>query len=89
MIPTQFYLLDGYRSGDYQDAVSLSLCVCIQTLAKSYRKKIEEELDSTCKEVLDLLDKYLVNAAVDRRKESANDAESAVFYLKMKGDYYR
>jgi len=60
-----------------------------ETLAKSYRKKIEGELDSTCKEVLDLLDKYLVNAAVDRRKESANDAESAVFYLKMKGDYYR
>jgi len=60
-----------------------------ETLAKNYRKKIEDELHSTCKEVLDLLDTYLVQKAIDRSTESANDAESAVFYLKMKGDYYR
>merc|ERR1712168_144824 len=60
-----------------------------ETLAKEYRKKIEGELDSFCREVLDLLDKYLVAKAIDRSKESDSDAESAVFYLKMKGDYYR
>jgi len=60
-----------------------------ETLAKEYRKKIEGELDSVCREVLDLLDKYLVTKAIDRSKESDSDAESAVFYLKMKGDYYR
>jgi len=60
-----------------------------ETLAKEYRKKIEGELDSVCREVLDLLDKYLVTKAIERSKESDSDAESAVFYLKMKGDYYR
>lgn len=60
-----------------------------ETLAREYRKKIECELDEVCREVLELLDQYLVTKAVDRSKESATDAESAVFYLKMKGDYYR
>jgi len=60
-------------------------------LAKHYRETIEKELTEVCKEVLDLLDKYLVQKATERVKESkaAADAESAVFYLKMKGDYYR
>merc|ERR1712119_25637 len=57
-----------------------------ETLAKEYRKKIENELDDVCKEVLDLLEKYLVNSAIDRAGESPAFAESAVFYLKMKGD---
>jgi hypothetical protein len=50
-------------------------------LAKSYREKIEKELQQICKEVLELLDKHLIPNA------SAN--ESKVFYRKMKGDYYR
>jgi len=60
-----------------------------ETLAKEYRKKIETELDDVCREVLDLLDKFLVEKAVDSAGESDAAAESAVFYLKMKGDYYR
>lgn len=60
-----------------------------ETLAKEYRKKIEKELDDVCREVLDLLDKFLVEKAVDSAGESDAAAESAVFYLKMKGDYYR
>lgn len=51
-------------------------------LIREYRKKIEEELKSTCEEVLKLLDEHLIPA-------SQKDAESHVFYLKMKGDYYR
>ena len=34
-----------------------------------------------CQEVLNLLDQHLI--------KNASDAESKVFYLKMKGDYYR
>merc|ERR1711962_158152 len=41
-----------------------------ETLAKEYRKKIECELDDVCKEVLDLLEKYSVNSAIDRAGES-------------------
>jgi len=52
-----------------------------QEMAKRYRAKIEEELMKICNEVLVLLTDFLV-------PKSAN-AESKVFYLKMKGDYYR
>jgi len=60
-----------------------------EELAREYRKKIEVELHEVCNEVLDLLDKYLVNKAIDAAEESATSAESAVFFLKMKGDYFR
>ncbi|XP_039977410.1 14-3-3 protein zeta/delta-like [Xiphias gladius] len=49
--------------------------------AKEYKEKIEKELNDICKEVLDLLDKHLI--------PNATPADSKVFYLKMKGDYYR
>jgi len=52
-----------------------------QTAAKEYREKIEKELNDICQDVLDLLDNYLI--------PRASTAESKVFYLKMKGDYYR
>ncbi|XP_004073849.1 14-3-3 protein beta/alpha-B [Oryzias latipes] len=50
-------------------------------LAKDYREKIETELNDICKDVLDLLDKYLI--------PNTTSPDSKVFYLKMKGDYYR
>uniref|UniRef100_A0AAQ5YGA7 14-3-3 domain-containing protein n=1 Tax=Amphiprion ocellaris TaxID=80972 RepID=A0AAQ5YGA7_AMPOC len=52
-----------------------------QQMACEYRKKIETELEDICKDVLGLLDKYLI--------PNASQAESKVFYLKMKGDYFR
>lgn len=52
-----------------------------QAMAKEYREKVEKELDDICQDVLGLLDKHLV--------PKASPAESKVFYLKMKGDYYR
>jgi len=52
-----------------------------QEMAKEYRVKVENELKEICNDVLGLLDKYLV--------PKASNAESKVFYLKMKGDYYR
>jgi len=52
-----------------------------QQMAKEYREKVEKELREICDDVLSLLDKYLI--------PKASNAESKVFYLKMKGDYYR
>lgn len=52
-----------------------------QSMAREYREKIEKELSEVCRDVLDLLDSHLV--------PKASNAESKVFYLKMKGDYYR
>jgi len=50
-------------------------------LARSFRLKIEEELNSRCQEVLDLITSILTN--------KSNDNESKVFFLKMQGDYCR
>merc|ERR1711881_741758 len=52
-----------------------------QQMAKEYREKVEGELRDICKDVLGLLDQYLI--------PKASNAESKVFYLKMKGDYFR
>lgn len=52
-------------------------------LMKTYRKQIEHELDSICKEVIDLLKDHLIPNVKDKKDESE------VFYLKMAGDYYR
>jgi len=50
-------------------------------LAKTYRQKVEVELQSICDKILSLLDKYLI--------PSSQSGESKVFYHKMKGDYFR
>ncbi|KAM9829519.1 14-3-3 protein beta/alpha-1 [Syngnathus acus] len=50
-------------------------------MAREYREKIESELQEICHDVLGLLDKYLI--------VNAGSSEGKVFYLKMKGDYYR
>ncbi|KAJ8480548.1 hypothetical protein OPV22_024275 [Ensete ventricosum] len=47
---------------------------------RGYRGRIESELASICGGILRLLDSRLIPAAA---------ADSKVFYLKMKGDYYR
>merc|ERR1712096_146514 len=52
-----------------------------QQMAKEYREKVESELREICNDVLGLLDKFLI--------PKASNAESKVFYLKMKGDYFR
>jgi len=52
-----------------------------QQMAKEYREKVEKELRDICTDVLALLDNFLI--------AKASNAESKVFYLKMKGDYFR
>lgn len=48
---------------------------------QDYRKKLEDELTSTCENILNSIDKFLL--------PKAQDAEAKVFYYKMKGDYNR
>ena len=45
------------------------------------KKNIEKELNDICDEVQMIIDKYLV--------PNATDSETKVFFLKLKGDYYR
>jgi len=49
--------------------------------ALEYRNKVEKELQDICNVVLGLLDKHLI--------PKSTSGESKVFYLKMKGDYFR
>lgn len=51
------------------------------SITKDYRGKIETELNQISDGILKLLDSHLI--------PTASLAESKVFYLKMKGDYYR
>ncbi len=51
------------------------------SLLRAYKTKIEEEVEKICNEVTGLLDKYLI--------PKASTPETEVFYLKMKGDYFR
>ena len=50
-------------------------------MATNLQKKIEEELSTLCKDVLDLLDNHLL--------ANSTSEESKVFFNKMKGDYHR
>jgi 14-3-3 protein epsilon len=52
------------------------------TKVRSYRGKVEKELNDICDNILEVLEKNLIPAAKDH-------AESKVFYYKMKGDYHR
>jgi len=72
-------------------------------IVNEYKEKIEKELEETCTEVLSLLDDHLItkinlkiretiplnDANGEKNKAMENAVESKVFYLKMKGDYYR
>ena len=48
---------------------------------RSYKAKVESELNKYCNEILSLIDSQLI--------VKASNAEAKVFYHKMKGDYYR
>lgn len=51
-------------------------------IVKLYLKQVEGELESLCKDALDLLQNSLL-------KNNTEENEARVFYLKMAGDYYR
>jgi len=54
-----------------------------EELLGKYKKLVEEELESICKQVLSLLTDHLC------KNVKGNGDETEVFYLKMCGDYYR
>ncbi|XP_049917432.1 14-3-3 protein beta/alpha-like [Epinephelus moara] len=62
-------------------SVGLKSCEKKQDIVKEYKAEVEKELQEICNNVLKLLDNYLI--------VNAKNPESKVFYLKMKGDYYR
>jgi len=51
-------------------------------LLADYRKQVEKELDTKCKDALDLLENHLL-------KKHTSNHPNQVSYLKMAGDYYR
>jgi len=53
-----------------------------EELVLDYKRRVEAELGTICKEVLNLLEEKL-------NKSPNRTSESSVFYLKMIGDYYR
>ena len=59
-------------------------------LLQDYRIKVEGELEKICNDVIGLLDKSLIPTSKERSGDDEQTAkEGRVFYLKMKGDYYR
>ncbi|KAK2969498.1 hypothetical protein RJ640_017338, partial [Escallonia rubra] len=48
---------------------------------RTYRESVEAELSTICSDIMAVIDKHLI--------PSASAGESAVFFYKMKGDYYR
>ena len=48
---------------------------------KEIKENIERELNEICSEIQNIIDKYLV--------PNASEPENKVFYLKLKGDYFR
>jgi len=50
-------------------------------LIRDFKRKIKEEIDQLCNDVLNLINTSIL--------KSCHSAESKVFFLKMKGDYYR
>jgi len=53
----------------------------------AYRKKVEDELDTVCDEILTIIKENLIPQAEQMKGEER--AESSVFYYKMSGDYHR
>jgi len=63
-------------------------------LVQNYKKRVENELEGTCSQILEVLQK--LSEQNSERMKDENDAEKKlalqecqVFYLKMIGDYYR
>lgn len=62
------------KSSDESDEKKMKIC-------EEMKVRIEVELKDLCKEVLDLIDDHLI--------KEKDDDQAKIFFLKMKGDYFR
>lgn len=74
----------GARRSSFRVLKSLSK----SAVSEECEGKIVKELEKRCRDVLDLLDRFLIKEVLDGEGGEAV-IEQAVFYLKMKGDYFR
>ena len=64
-------------------------------IVKEMRETIEKELNDLCHEIIDLLEKHMLPPQDEFAEVDMSDAatvekvEGAVFFYKMKGDYFR
>lgn len=58
-----------------------------KSATEEYKNRIEEELRNICKDVLHLLEQFLIKDESD--PDIDQHYEGQIFYLKMKGDYLR
>lgn len=72
---TSWRMISG-KLNDEKEEKFIALC-------KDMKNRVEKELNDCCKDVLNLLDEYLLP------KAPKDDVQAEIFYLKMKGDYYR
>merc|ERR1719499_1487569 len=48
---------------------------------QGYRDEVDKEMDQICRDIIDVLDNHVI--------PRSSPGEPKVFFLKMKGDYYR
>ena len=73
---TAIRTLSAYESKERKKEESAYLAYIIE-----YKKRIEDELEKLCDKIIKTIDQYLL--------PKSSDAESSVFYHKMKADYFR
>lgn len=55
-----------------------------QEIVNEHLEKVENELREICQEAIKIIGKYILS-----KDDIKNSKESSIFFLKMKGDYYR
>jgi len=81
LLSVAFKNVVGARRSAWRIVSSIEHKQTEKSLPRKYREEIEKELQERCNEVLSLIDNHLLKSVVN--------TEAKVFYLKMKGDYYR
>jgi len=73
---TAIRTLSAYEAKERKKEDSAYLAYIVE-----YKKRVEDELEKLCEKIIKSIDQFLL--------PKSSDAESSVFYHKMKADYYR
>jgi len=73
---TAIRTLSAYEAKERKKEESVYLAYIVE-----YKKRVEDELEKLCDKIIKSIDQFLL--------PKSTDAESGVFYHKMKADYYR